>query len=131
MSSEKFSIKARIRSFRYAFRGICILVREEHNARIHTVAAMAAVAAGIWLGISATEWAVVAVCIAAVIAAEAVNSAVEALCDKVSPAYDPLIGKAKDLAAAAVLLTATGALAAGLIIFVPKLMALAGIGDLC
>lgn len=123
---KRFSVKARARSFSYAGKGIATLLREEHNARIHLVAAVVAVAAGILLEISAAEWAVVALCIGGVTAAEAINSAIEALCDRVSPGFDPMIGKAKDLAAAGVLLTATGAAAAGLLIFIPKIVSLLG-----
>ncbi|MDE6218663.1 MAG: diacylglycerol kinase family protein [Muribaculaceae bacterium] len=119
---EGFSWKARGRSFVYAFRGIRKLISEEHNARIHTAAAILAIAAGIWLRISATEWAIVAICIGSVLAAEAINSAVEALANKVNPEYDPLIGKAKDFASAAVLLTAIAAAIAGLIIFLPPII---------
>ena len=75
---KRFSIKARARSFSYAGKGIATLLREEHNARIHLVAAVVAVAAGILLEISAAEWAVVALCIGGVTAAEAINSAIEA-----------------------------------------------------
>ena len=106
MEKQPFSWKKRLRSFRYAFKGIASLFVSEHNARIHAAAAVAAVALGIWLRISTTEWAVVALCIGGVLAAEALNSAVEALC------------------AAGVLLTAFGAAAAGLLIFLPKLIAL-------
>ena len=123
---KRFSVKARAHSFSYAGKGIATLLREEHNARIHLVAAVVAVAAGILLEISAAEWAVVALCIGGVTAAEAINSAIEALCDRVSPGFDPMIGKAKDLAAAGVLLTAAGAAAAGLLIFIPKIVSLLG-----
>lgn len=121
MKDKSFSLKARIRSFRYAFKGIACLFRDEHNARIHAVAAVAAITLAAILHISPAEWGVVCLCIGTVTAAEAMNSAVEALCDKVSPEFDPLIGKAKDFAAAAVLFTAIGALAAGLIIFLPRI----------
>ena len=124
LEKQPFSWKKRLRSFRYAFNGIASLFVSEHNARIHAAAAVVAVALGIWLRISSTEWAVVALCIGGVLAAEALNSAVEALCDKVSPGFDPLIGRAKDFAAAGVLLTAFGAAAAGILIFLPKLIAI-------
>lgn len=123
-SGKDFSWKARGRSFRYAWAGIRTLVREEHNMRLHLAAAGMAIAAGMILRISLEEWAVVAVCIGAVTMAEGFNSAVEALADKVSAGQDPLIGKAKDLAAGAVLLMAVGSAAAGFIIFLPKLIAL-------
>ena len=56
--------------------------------------------------------------------AEGFNTAVECLADKVSPEYDPLIGRAKDIAAGAVLLFVIAAVAVGLIVFIPKLIAL-------
>ena len=120
--NDKFSWAARGRSFRYAAKGIAGLFREEHNARIHAVAAVVAVGLGCWLDLSAGEWCAVVMCIGAVIAAEALNSAVEALADRITTDRDPLIGKAKDFAAAAVLITAIAAAVVGCIIFLPKLL---------
>lgn len=119
---RKFSWKARGRSFIYAFRGVALLLGSEHNAWIHTAAALCAVAAGCLLGISAVEWCVVVMAIAAVFAAEAFNSAIEALADRITGEQDPLIARAKDIAAAGVLITAAGALIAGLIIFIPAVL---------
>lgn len=119
-----FSWKARGRSFRYAFRGFRTFVKEEHNARIHLVAGVLAVALGFALGISAAEWCVVVLCIGIVFAGECINSAVEAVCDLVSPEYSPFVKKAKDVAACAVLLLAAAALVCGVVIFLPKLIAL-------
>ncbi|MDE5876107.1 MAG: diacylglycerol kinase family protein [Muribaculaceae bacterium] len=119
-----FSFKARVRSFGYAWQGIRTLIVNEHNARIHLFATLCVVVLGLLLQLSSLEWAVVALCIGGVFMAEALNSAVEALCDKVSPEYDPLIGRAKDLAAGAVLLFVIGAVVAGLCVFVPKLLTL-------
>lgn len=70
------------------------------------------------------EWIVVTLCIGLVLAAEAVNSAIEALADRVSPEYDEAIKRTKDLAAGAVLLLAIAVAITGLIIFLPKLIAL-------
>lgn len=124
MASGRKPLKTTLHNFRYAFRGVYILLRDERNAWIHLAAALAVIGAGAWLGLSRTEWLVVVVVIAAVIAAEAFNSALERLCDRVSTEHHPLIGEAKDLAAGAVLITALGAAVAGLIIFVPKICAL-------
>lgn len=119
-----FSWRKRARSFRYAIAGLSTLVREEHNARIHVVAAILAIAAGFWLHISPLEWCAIVISICAVISAEAANSAVEAITDLASPERHPLAGKAKDCAAAAVLVMALSALIVGLIIFLPKILAL-------
>lgn len=123
-SRPRFSLKARARSFRYAFRGIGILVRDEHNARIHCVAAIVAIVLGILLRISPSEWCVILLCIGGVFMGEALNSAVEALADHATKARHPLIGKAKDVASAGVLIMAAAALACGCIIFLPRLIAL-------
>lgn len=116
-------IKKRIKSFAYAFKGIRGLFSQP-NARIHACVAVIVITCGAWLGLAPWEWAVVALCIGGVLMAEAFNTALEALCDKVSPEIDPLIGRAKDLAAGAVLLFVFAAVAAGLIIFLPKFLAL-------
>lgn len=114
----------RLLSFRYAFQGIGNLVRTQPNAQIHLLATVIVIAAGGYLHLSPAEWCIIVVCIAIVWAAEAFNTAVEYLVDLVSPQYHPLAGKAKDVAAAAVLLTAIGASIAGIIIFAPKIKAL-------
>lgn len=123
MKNNGFTLRKRLRSFRYAAHGIRDLFRED-NARIHAVVAFAVIVAGVWLGLSLTEWAVIMLTIGAVLAAEAVNTALENLCDRVSPGFDEHIRRAKDLAAGAVLLLAMAAVAVGLFIFLPKLFAL-------
>lgn len=86
--------------------------------------AVLVIAAGFIFSISRMEWCAVVLCIGGVLMAEAVNSAIEALADKVSPERDPLIGRAKDIAAGAVLLFVIAAVVVGLIVFIPKLTAL-------
>lgn len=122
MKNDEFSFSARIRSFRYAFQGIATLFRDEHNFKIHSVLLVAVIVLGFLLGISPTEWCAVALCCGGVLMGEAMNSAVEALSDLVSPEYHPLIKKAKDVAAAGVLMMAIAAAACGLIIFLPKII---------
>jgi len=124
LNHEKFSWKKRARSFRYAFRGIADLFICEHNARIHLAVAIAVVIAGICFNVSPMQWVALSVCIGGVLMAEAFNSAIEALADRISPGFDPLIRRAKDLAAAAVLLFVLAAVAVGLIVFIPKIISL-------
>lgn len=122
MKEEKFSISKRFRSFGYAFCGIKTLLHDEHNSRIHLFAMICVVIAGSVLGLSSSEWCIVALCCGGVLMAEAMNSAIEAIADLVSPEFHPLIKKAKDVAAAGVLMMAIGAATAGLIIFLPKVL---------
>lgn len=119
---QKFSLRARARSFRYAFNGILTLVRSEHNARIHLVATVLVVAAGFIFSITPMQWVAVILCISAVFSLEAVNSAVEALADLVSPDYHPLVKKAKDVASAAVLIAAMASVIVAGIIFIPYIL---------
>lgn len=119
-----FSARARIASFGYAFRGILGLLRSEHNAWIHGLATLLVVAFGIGLGIDRMEWLAVVLAVALVWSAEAMNTAIEAVCDLISPKPDPRVKVAKDAAAAAVLLSAIGALCIGILVFVPRLLLL-------
>lgn len=121
---EGFSWAARGRSFGYAFRGVAVLVSTQHNARIHAVATLAVVALGWALGVSHRDWALLLLAIALVWAAEALNTAIEWIGDVVSPQHDPRVGRAKDVAAAGVLLAAAGAAAVGALVFVPHLLRL-------
>lgn len=120
-NKEHFSIRKRIQSFKYAFNGIRLLFRE-HNPRIHVAAAALAIILGFSFRISIIEWIIVILLIGLVLAAEAVNSAIERLADRISLEKDPLLGEAKDLAAGAVLFCAIAAAAIGAIIFIPKLI---------
>jgi diacylglycerol kinase len=114
-------LKKRLNSFRYAFAGIKSLVLTEDNAKIHLLAAAAVIIAGFYFDLDRTEWCFVALSIALVFAAEAFNTALEHLTDLVSPEHHPLAGKAKDVAAGAVLLTVIGAAVVGILIFLPKI----------
>lgn len=122
MKPKKFSISNRIHSFRFAFNGLKILFKEEHNARIQIIMAICVVIAGFVFNISNTEWLAIVFAIGFVLAMEAINSAIEGLADFVSPDKHEMIKKIKDLAAAGVLISAFTALVIGLIVFAPKLM---------
>jgi diacylglycerol kinase (ATP) len=122
--SSPFEFSGRIRSFKYAFRGISYLLRSQHNAWIHALATLAVLSAGLYFNLRAAEWCWIVLAITAVWTAEALNTAFELLADAITQEYHPLIGRAKDVAAGAVLLTAIGASIIGLIIFWPRLCTL-------
>ena len=127
MNNERFSIKKRIKSFSYAFAGLKVLLKEEHNSRIHAVAAVCAVTAGFLLDISNTEWVAIIIVIGMVISAEIVNSSLERTADFIKAERDDRKRDIKDLGAAAVLVCAITAAITGIIIFLPKLIALLAI----
>ena len=105
-----------IRSFRFAGEGILDLFRFENNAKVHLLIAVLVVVAGLYLQISRTEWAIILTQIGLVWAAEAFNTAIEKLCDFVSPAIHPQIKAIKDVSSGAVLILAITAVIVGLII---------------
>lgn len=107
-----------------AVRGLGYLLRSSPNARSHLLATAVAIGLGAWLRISRGEWLWITAAIGGVWAAEALNSAVETLADRITREHDALIGRAKDLAAGGVLAAALAAAAIGLIVFVPRLLAL-------
>jgi len=124
---QKFSIRQRIRSFGFAFNGLWLLIKEEHNARIHFLAALIAVGAGIYFQLSPNEWIAIVFAIALVFIAEIINSSVEKLADTVTKEKNEGIKKTKDLAAGGVLLSAITSLVIAAIIFIPKIIALCSV----
>jgi len=124
MNNEKFSVRKRIKSFSYAFAGLRVLFREEHNSWIHAVAAVLAVAMGFLFRISPMEWIAVVIVIGMVFAAEIINSSIERTADFVKAERDDRKRDIKDLGAAAVLVCAIAAAVVGIIIFLPKIIAL-------
>jgi diacylglycerol kinase (ATP) len=100
------------------------MIASQHNARIHVVATFAAVGLGIFVRVSRLEWIALVFAIVSVWTAEAINTALELLCDVASPEFHPLVRAAKDVAAGAVLICAVGATTTGLLVFGPRLATL-------
>ena len=103
-----------IAAFAYAFDGLSTAWRTEPNLRIHAVIAAAVVVAGVLLRLPPLAWAILVLTLALVIAAELLNSAVESVVDLLSPDEHPQAKRAKDIAAAAVLIASVAAVAVGI-----------------
>ena len=108
-------------SFRFAFSGLWYALRTQRNTRIHLTIAVAAVALGVWLGLSLTQWAVLTLTIGFVLVSEMLNTVAETLVDLISPGYHPLAKIIKDVTAGAVLLTAIISVIVGLLVLGPLL----------
>lgn len=117
-----FEFTGRIRSFKYAFRGIGTMIRTQHNAWIHAIATLVVVLAGLFWGIGRQEWNWIILAIVSVWTAEALNTAFEFLVDVTNPTFHPLVRKAKDVAAGAVLIAAVGSIIIGVLTFGPYLV---------
>ncbi|MFT5601578.1 MAG: diacylglycerol kinase [Flavobacteriales bacterium] len=121
MTTEKFSITKRLKSFGHAFNGLKTAFKGEHNLRIHLVAAILVVILGLYFKIEIVEWLILTLTIGFVIAMELLNSSIENLADYACKEQHPMIKKVKDIAAGAVLVSAISALIVGLLVFIPKL----------
>ena len=121
---RKFSIRARGASFSYALRGLRFMMQTQHNAWLHAAATIAVCVGAAWLQITRIEWCLIVLAMMSVWTAEAFNTALECLTDLASPELHPLAGNAKDVAAAAVLITAVGAAMIGVVVFIPHLWTL-------
>lgn len=122
MSTENQSeIYNRAKSFQYAFDGWWFVLRTQHNAWIHAVITVAVVVVGLWLRLPLRDWAVLILTFMAVWMAEFMNTAIEAVVDMTMPDVHPLAKVAKDVAAAAVLVGALGAVLVGLLLLGPPL----------
>lgn len=113
-----------LRGFPPAARGLARLVRTERHARFHLAATCAVVALAVALRVTRLEAIALTLAVGGVWTAEAFNTALERLADRVTREHDPLIGEAKDLAAGAVLASACAALAVGLIVFLSRVIEL-------
>ena len=111
----------RLTSILDALRGLAHLLCRERNARIHAVATVLVIALGVALRIDTGGWCWLVAAMAMVWTAEALNTAIERLADRVTLERDPLIQQAKDLAAGAVLMAAVAAAILGLLVLGPPL----------
>lgn len=120
--ANKFSIFHRITSFKFAFNGLKIFFKFEHNARLHVFLAILTCVFGFLFNVTNTEWLTVIVVIGLVFLVEIINTVIEHLADFISPEENPKIKIIKDLAAASVLVASFTALLVGIIIFLPKIL---------
>ena len=113
---------SRIKSFANAFHGLITVFRFQANFRIQLAIALMAIILSIWLSISRTEWGIIILLIGLVLSLETINTSIETLCDKVDSNYSESIRKAKDIAAASVLISSIAAAIIACIIFLPKIL---------
>ena len=122
VQKKDFSLTSRLKSFRAAFHGIGTLLRYEHNARIYLVILIIAIIAGILLRISGTDWLAILFVSGLVFASECFNTAVEYLSDLITDEQNENIRRAKDVAAAGVLISSAVSVITGFIIFMPEIL---------
>jgi len=115
-------MKKFLNSFVFAARGIKLVFASETNMKVHVGISVLVLLMGFLFHISTFEWLICILCIGLVFSTEMFNTAIETIVDLVSPQRNHLAGKAKDIAAGAVLVTAIISVAVGIIIFLPKII---------
>ncbi|WP_409270695.1 diacylglycerol kinase family protein [Neobacillus sp. SCS-31] len=115
-----------LKSFGYAITGILTAAQKERNMQIHIAAGFAAVCLSIFFSISKMEWLFILLAIGGMLALELMNTAVERVVDLVTKDFHPVAKQAKDIAAGAVLVYACLSILIGVIIFLPKVVAMIG-----
>jgi len=120
MKDENFSIRARVRSFKFSFEGLAAFFRKEHNSWIHVLATLVVLGVSYWVGVTRTELLAIVFAIGFVWVAEIFNTCIERMMDYISLERHPDIKFIKDLASGAVLIAALTAVVVALIIFIPK-----------
>lgn len=121
----RWTFSARLKSFGYAMAGIGWMLKTQHNAWLHVLATVCAVGCGLFLQLRAQDWCLLVVAMALVWMAEAMNTAMEYLCDVVSPQYSEAVKRAKDIAAGSVLIAACAAAIIGCLTLWPYVRVLA------
>jgi diacylglycerol kinase (ATP) len=117
-------VKGRLKSFKYAFKGVWLLVTTEDSVKVQVTVAFIAIVMGFVFHISSTEWILQLLAISSVLVAEATNTVVEKIADFIHADYHEKIGLIKDIAAGAPCIAACFSLVIAAIIYIPKIIQL-------
>jgi diacylglycerol kinase (ATP) len=115
-------VKGRVKSFKFALRGMWLLIRTEHSVMVQIVIAVVVCIGGWYFEISTHEWMFQMLAVGLVLVAESLNTCIEKLCDFVQPDHNKKIEFIKDIAAGAVSFAAITAIIVGLMIYLPKIL---------
>ena len=118
---QRVTLAARLKSFSYALTGVVFMLKTQHNAWLHGVATLLVIALAVYCDVSESDWRWLIVAMAMVWVAETLNTAVEYVCDVISPGYSEAVKHAKDISAGGVLIAAMAALLIGTLTFWPYL----------
>ena len=118
------SFRKKLQNIRTSVRAIVTLLQEEYSFKVFTLFALATLALSYFVGVSRIEFLIIVLTIGVMLATEALNTAIEELCDHVTPEEHFRIGKIKDISSGASLLVLCAALVIGLVIFTPHILAI-------
>jgi len=117
-------LRGRLRSLKFALKGTWLLITTEDSIKAQLFFGVISVIIGFIFSISPVEWMVQLLCIALVLVAESLNTAIEKTADFIHPEYHEKIGFIKDIAAGAPAFAAIFSLIIAAIIYLPKILEL-------
>lgn len=121
---KDFSFKNLWNVLKYSVEGLRYFYKYERSAIVYLVAAILGLAGAWMLHMSPMEWLVIILLLVMTLSAELLNTAIEAVCDLVSPEYNPLVKIAKDCGSAATFVLSSVGIGVGLVMYVPKIIEL-------
>ena len=124
---KDFSIKSLLNVIKYSIEGFIHFYKYERSAILHLIVATVIILGSFSLEMKAVEWLFMIFILLTMLAIELLNTAIEAVCDLVSPEYNKLVKIAKDSASAATCSISIALIIALAIIYIPKLMNLLGL----
>jgi len=127
MKKKDFSIKSFLKVIKYSTEGFIHFYRFERSAILHLIISIALILGSFSLQLKAVEWLFMIFILLTMLAIELLNTAIEAVCDLVSPQYNKLIKIAKDSASAATASISIALVIALAIIYLPKLINMFGL----
>lgn len=122
MNAQPAALRVFLRGFAHASRGILTSLRTQRNLRVHALATLLVLTLGLAFRIERWEWCAMALSCGMVWAAELLNTAIEALADRVTKEREEAVRVVKDAAAGAVLAASIAAAVVGGMIFLPRML---------
>ncbi len=115
----KQKVKGRVKSVKYAGKGLFLLLRTEDAIITQAIISLIFIGLGVYFGINRWEWIVQISMMGFVLATESLNTAVEKICDFIHPDYNEKIGLIKDIAAGAVSFAALTSVVVAIFLYYP------------
>lgn len=127
LNKKKFNISSFINVIKYSMQGYAHFYKYERSAILHLIVAVVIILGSLSLNMTAVEWLFMIFILLTMLAIELLNTAIEAVCDLVSPGYNKLVKVAKDTASAATFSISLALVVAIVIIYVPKIATILGL----
>lgn len=118
----RFNIQRFLNSFRFAFRGLRFIFKEEQSFLFQLIAALLIIFLMFYFKLTSLEKVALIIVITLVLVLEVINTVIERILNLMEPNFNILVGKIKDMISAIVLFVSLAAVVIGFLIFYPYLI---------